>query len=134
MGHHTKIMKNSRRPKQKTSTMINKMEKFLYSLFIFTIVLCLIFSFLCNKFVDEYGKKYDYIFSNKSLKHGKAYRFVINFLIFFIDYYQIIPISLYVVMEIIKIYQSILIRYDFEIYDLSIDKPAESREIGLIEE
>ena len=134
VGHHTKIMKNSRSPKQKTSTMINKMEKFLYSLFIFTIALCLIFSFLCNKFEDEYGKKYDYIFSSKSLKHGKAHRFAINFLIFFIDYYQIIPISLYVVMEIIKIYQTILIRYDFEIYDLSIDKPAESREIGLIEE
>ena len=134
VGHHTKIMKNSRQPKQKTSMMINKMEKFLYSLFIFTIVLCLIFAFLCNKFVDEFGDKYDYIFSRKTLKHGKTYRFIINFLIFFIDYYQIIPISLYVVMEIIKIYQTILIRYDFEIYDLMIDKPAESREIGLIEE
>ena len=134
VGHHTKIMKNSRQPKQKTSMMINKMEKFLFSLFTFTVLLCLIFAFLCNNFVDQYGNKYDYIFSHKTLKYGEAHRFIINFLIFFIDYYQIIPISLYVVMEIIKMYQTILIKYDFEIYDLTIDKPAESREIGLIEE
>jgi magnesium-transporting ATPase (P-type) len=37
-------------------------------------------------------------------------------------------------MEIIKLYQNILISYDFEIYDLINDKPAESRDTGLIEQ
>ena len=136
-GHQTKIMKNSHKPEPKVSKMIKTMDKLLYSLFAFTLLLCLIFAFLCNKFQEDFGNKYDYIFINYDIinKGGnKAIKILKYFIIFFIDYYQIIPISLYVVMEIIKLYQNILISYDFEIYDLINDKPAESRDTGLIEQ
>ena len=135
-GHQTKIMKNSHKPEPKISKMIKTMDKLLYSLFAFTLVLCLIFAFLCNKFDENNKSKYDYIFINADEKDNKnkATKILIYFIIFFIDYYQIIPISLYVCMEIIKIYQNYLIFYDFEIYDLINDKPAESRESGLIEQ
>ena len=135
-GHQTKIMKNSHKPEPKVSKLIKIMDKLLYSLFAFTLLLCLIFSFLCNKFEEEKGNKLDYIFINNSKNENKnkATKILIYFIIFFIDYYQIIPISLYVCMEIIKIYQNILILYDFEIYDTKNDKPAESRESGLIEQ
>ena len=135
-GHQTKIMKNSHKPEPKVSKMIKIMDKLLYSLFAFTLLLCLLFAFLCNKFEEDKGNKYDYIFINynKNENINKPTKILIYFIIFFIDYYQIIPISLYVCMEIIKIYQNILISYDFEIYDLKNDKPAESRESGLIEQ
>ena len=135
-GHQTKIMKNSHKPEPKVSKLIKIMDKLLYSLFAFTLLLCLLFAFLCNKFEDEKGSKYDYIFINDTKNHhkNKAIKILIYFIIFFIDYYQIIPISLYVCMEIIKIYQNILISYDHEIYDTKNDRPAESRESGLIEQ
>ena len=135
-GHQTKIMKNSHKPEPKTSKMIKTMDKLLYSLFSFTLLLCLVFAFLCNKFEDDYGNKYDYIFinANNEKSKNKPVKILIYFIIFFIDYYQIIPISLYVCMEIIKIYQNILLYYDFEMYDLKNDKPAESRESGLLEQ
>ena len=135
-GHQTKIMKNSHKPEPKVSKMIKIMDKLLYSLFAFTLLLCLIFAFLCNKFLEDNGKKYDYIFINYKDKKNinKATKILIYFIIFFIDYYQIIPISLYVCMEIIKMFQNILIFYDFEMYDLINNKPAESRESGIIEE
>ena len=135
-GHQTKIMKNSHKPEPKVSKMIKIMDKLLYSLFVFTLLLCLIFAFLCNKFEEENGHKYDYIFINynKDKNKNKASKILIYFIIFFIDYYQIIPISLYVCMEIIKIYQNILISYDAEIYDTKNERPAESRESGLIEQ
>ena len=136
-GHQTKIMKNSHKPEPKVSKMIKTMDKLLYSLFAFTLLLCLIFAFLCNKFQEDFGNKYDYIFihyNDKNKRGNKAIKILKYFIIFFIDYYQIIPISLYVVMEIIKLYQNILISYDFEIYDLINDKPAESRDTGLIEQ
>ena len=135
-GHHTKIMKNSHKPEPKVSKMIKIMDKLLYSLFAFTLLLCLIFAFLCNNFEEKNGEKYDYIFINydKRKQKNKPTKILIYFIIFFIDYYQIIPISLYVCMEIIKIYQNILISYDFEIYDIKNDRPAESRESGLIEQ
>ena len=45
-----------------------------------------------------------------------------------------IPISLYVVLEIIKSIQGLLIYYDPEIYDESINKKATIRTTQLIEE
>ena len=135
-GHQTKIMKNSHKPEPKVSKMIKTMDKLLYSLFAFTLLLCLIFAFLCYNFEENYGNKYDYIFINYKNEKGKkkSLNILIYFIIFFIDYYQIIPISLYVCMEIIKIYQNLLIFYDFEMYDLKNEKPAESRESGLLEQ
>ena len=133
-GHNTKIMKNTYNPIPKTSKLIKTMDKLMYSLFAFTFFLCIIFAILNNKFTGKNYYNYDYIFNTKKPITKSSSRFFKNFLIFFIDYYQIIPISLYVVMEIIKIYQGILIYYDFDIYDLSINKPANCREIGLIEE
>ena len=133
-GHQTKIMKNAHNPSPKTSKIIKTMDKLMYSLFAFTFLICIIFGIMKNKFIGKYYNSYDYIFNSSKKLNNAISRFFINFLIFFIDYYQIIPISLYVVMEIIKIYQGILIYYDFEIYDLSLDKPAICRESGLIEE
>ena len=135
-GHQTKIMKNSHKPEPKVSKMIKTMDKLLYSLFAFTLLLCLICAILCNRFLENNGKNYDYIFINYKNKTNinKAKKILIYFIIFFIDYYQIIPISLYVCMEIIKMFQNILIFYDFEMYDLINDKPAESRESGIIEQ
>ena len=135
-GHQTKIMKNSHKPKPKVSKMIKTMDKLLYSLFAFTLLICLVFAILCYKFKKENEHKYDYIFINYNENNNKniALKILIYFIIFFIDYYQIIPISLYVVMEIIKLYQNILISYDFEIYDLINNKPTESRDTGLIEQ
>ena len=52
---------------------------------------------------------------------------------FFVFYSNIFPISLYVVLEI-KSIQGILINYDKEIYDISIDKSANCRTTELIEE
>ena len=53
---------------------------------------------------------------------------------FFVLYANMIPISLYVVLEIIKSIQGLLISHDLEIYDESIDKKANCRTIELIEE
>ena len=133
-GHNTKIMKNAHNPIPKTSKLIKTMDRLMYSLFAFTFLLCIILAILNNNFNVKYYNKYDYVFKKNKTRSSKSMLFFKHFLIFFIDYYQIIPISLYVVMEIIKIYQGILIYYDFDIYDLSIDKPASCRESGLIEE
>ena len=136
-GHSTKIMKNSRSPIPKTSKMIKTMDKLMYSLFAFTLILCLIFAILNCEFVDNHALKYDYIFidyDEDAFKNKYGIRLILNFMTFFVAYAQIIPISLYVCMEIIKIFQGILMKYDFELYDLSIDKPGECRDSSLIEE
>ena len=136
-GHYTKIMKNSRNYIHKTSKIIKTMNKIMYSLFAFTVSACIIFS-VCNvKFVDKYANSYTYIFylyDSSKAKNRLGVRLILNFFTFIVAYAQIIPISLYVVMEMIKLFQGLLINYDYEIYDVVIDKPASCRESGLIEE
>ena len=132
-GSQTKIMKNNRNPKPKISKIMKIMNYLMYSLFIFTMVICVSFAIFDAKFVNTYHNKYDYIFY-KYEKNNTIYHFILDFLTFFVAYAQIIPISLYVVMEIIKIYQTILINYDFDLYDFDIDKQCSCRESGLIEE
>ena len=136
-GHHTKIMKNSQNPKPKTSKIIKTMNKIMYSLFGFTIVICIVFAIFSVKFIDKYATVYTYIYPSfdKSKTSNKTIPlFCKNFLVFFIAYAQIIPISLYVAMEIVKVYQAILIKYDADIYDKVLDKPASCRASELIEE
>ena len=53
---------------------------------------------------------------------------------FFVLYSNMIPISLYVVLEIIKSIQGVLINYDKELHDPTIDKYANCRTTELIEE
>ena len=137
VGHHTKIMKNAKKPNPKISKIIKTMNKIMYSLFAFTIIICLIFALCSLKFVDKNNSHYTYIFyfyDSSKKKNKPLFRLILNFLTFFVAYAQIIPISLYVVMEMIKLFQTLLIKYDYELFDFFIEKPSTCRESGLIEE
>lgn len=136
-GKDTKIMKNSKRPRIKTSKVLLTMNKLLYSLFALDILVCMLFGILSFIYSDKYGPRYDYLFPNYNTEvHSKKefMTFGLNFLIFFIAYSQIIPISLYVALEVVKIMQGMLIVFDHEIYDYSKNKPASCRTTDLIEE
>ena len=137
VGHHTKIMKNSKKPKPKISKIIKTMNKIMYSLFAFTISICIIFALCTFHFVNKNHQNYSYIFyfyNSPKRNNQPLFRLILNFFTFFVAYAQIIPISLYVVMEMIKLFQSLLIKYDYELYDFYIEKPSSCRESGLIEE
>lgn len=136
-GHHTKIMKNSKRPKQKVSRVMRTMNTLLYSLFALDIVFCVIFACFNFNFVRTNGPNYDYIYPTydpNSVSNSTIVLFGFAFLTFFVAYSQIIPISLYVALEIVKIFQGVLVFYDAELYDVELKKPATARTTDLIEE
>ncbi len=136
-GKDTKIMKNSKAPRMKMSKVLVTMNRLLYSLFIFQISLCLTFAIFSTNWSNSFSYKYSYILScNNTECNSQMYivKIVINFLTFFVAYSHMIPISLYVALEIVKIIQGLLIKYDNEIYDFGIDKPAICRSTDLIEE
>jgi phospholipid-transporting ATPase len=136
-GHNTKIMKNSKRPRQKVSKVLLTMNTLLYSLFIIDIFICIIFACFSFAFVRNNAPNYKYIFPNydpNALENYPIVLFGYAFLTFFVAYSQIIPISLYVALELVKIIQGFLIFYDAEIYDLDLKKPATCRTTDLIEE
>jgi phospholipid-transporting ATPase len=136
-GANTKILKNSKQPRVKVSKILITMNTLLYSLFAFDIIVCIIFAILSTRWIGNDGINHNYIFPNyydKATEKNTILRFIILFLTFFVGYSQIIPISLYVALEMVKIIQGILIYYDNDIYDVDLKKPAISRTTDLIEE
>lgn len=57
-----------------------------------------------------------------------------RFLVFVVAYSQLIPISLYVALEVLKLVQAYLIHFDDDIYYKEYDKRAKVRTSDLIEE
>ena len=132
-GKNTKIMKNAKNVKGKSSKVLNIMNKLLYSVFIFEISLCIIFGYLSLESEENKTDKYTYIFIS-SIKTNRYIKFLTNTMTYFVLYSNMIPISLYVVLEIIKSIQGVLINYDKELHDPTIDKYANCRTTELIEE
>lgn len=136
-GKNTKIMKNSKVPRMKMSKVLVTMNKLLYSVFAFQVVLCLTFAILSTNWVNNNYHIYKYIFASDKpdfKKNLDIVNIVLNFLTFFVAYSHMIPISLYVALEIVKIIQGLLIKFDNKIFDFGIDKPAMCRSTDLIEE
>jgi len=135
-GKNTKIMKNAKNVKGKSSKVLHIMNKLLYSVFIFEISLCIIFGYLCLETEDNKKNTYTYIFiqDKQENRNEKYLKMLTNTMTFFVLYSNMIPISLYVVLEIIKSIQGLLINYDNELYDNTIDQSANCRTTELIEE
>ena len=107
-GKNTKIMKNGKSARFKMSKVLNTMNKLLYSVFIFEIILCVVYGYLCLNWNNKNEPIYTYIFIVKDT-HNPFTKFIINMFTCFVSYSQMIPISLYVVLEIIKIIQGFLV-------------------------
>ena len=136
-GKNTKIMRNSKNPAVKVSNILKIMNVLLYSLFAFTLAICIFLAGLSLDFKYRNQEKLPYIFNvnveTLSSQSDVLYYFI-RVIIFFVAYSNIIPISLYVALEFVKIFQGILIFFDSEIYDNFLQKPAKCRATDLIEE
>lgn len=131
-GHNTKIMKNAKAPPIKMSNVMKVMNKLLISVFIFQILICAIFSIANFVFRMENNKYVEvYIPINQKVTFSSL---IGHFFTFLVAYSQVIPISLYVAMEIVKLFQSWFVFYDSLMYDKENAKPAQAKTSELIEE
>lgn len=144
-GHNTKIMKNAKTPPIKVSNVMKKMNTLLYSVFAFQILLCLCYSLAYTIWQNNLGYKFWYLAlyekdpleSNNYVKvflKAKVGDFFLQFLTFLVSYSHLIPISLYVALEIVKLIQTYLIFYDNKMIDPETQQPATARTSDLIEE
>ncbi|KAJ8772202.1 hypothetical protein K2173_027379 [Erythroxylum novogranatense] len=141
-GHDTKVIQNSTAPPSKRSKIERRMDKIVYFLF-FVLVLM---SFVGSIFFG--------IATREDLENGKMKRWylrpdettiyydpkrapvaaILHFLTALMLYSYLIPISLYVSIEIVKVLQSIFINQDLNMYHEETDKPARARTSNLNEE
>lgn len=106
----------------------------MYALFIIQLICCFVFAALAihkDKFLQKLS--YSYL-SSKNVKDQIAHQYVIYFFIFFIQFSSIIPISLMVSIEIVKLAQSYFIDFDKLMYSEIKQKAALAKNTMLNEE
>ncbi|PIM99982.1 P-type ATPase [Handroanthus impetiginosus] len=135
-GHETKVMMNSMKIPSKRSTLEKKLDKLILTLFCVLFCMCLLGAIGSGVFIN---RKYYYLRFDKSEKQfDPDNRFVVAILTFFTLitlYSPIIPISLYVSVEMIKFIQSTqFINNDLSMYHAESNTPALARTSNLNEE
>ncbi|CAH8360907.1 unnamed protein product [Eruca vesicaria subsp. sativa] len=142
-GHDTKVMQNATDPPSKRSKIERKMDKIIYILFSILIVIAftgsVFFGIITRRDVTDDGKmRRWYLRPDQTTVFYQPQRAVLaaffHFLTALMLYGYLIPISLYVSIEVVKVLQSIFINQDQEMYHEETDRPARARTSNLNEE
>ncbi|XP_058009931.1 putative phospholipid-transporting ATPase 9 isoform X2 [Hevea brasiliensis] len=141
-GHDTKVMQNSTAPPSKRSKIERRMDKIIYFLFFILVLMSFIgslfFGIATREDLDNGRMKRWYLRPDDTTVYYDPKRApaaaVLHFLTALMLYSYLIPISLYVSIEIVKVLQSIFINQDLHMYYEEADKPAQARTSNLNEE
>jgi magnesium-transporting ATPase (P-type) len=113
VGSNTKIMKNSKKPPRKISNLMKLMNYMLYTVFAFQLVIIMLFASLSLDWATKNAVDHMYLNLNSDIS-GKTW--FIQFFTYWVAYSHMIPISLYVMIEMLKLGQSILINHDVKMF------------------
>ncbi|KAH7848010.1 hypothetical protein Vadar_032766 [Vaccinium darrowii] len=137
-GHDTKVMQNGTQSPSKRSRIEKQMDKIIYILFSLLILISLIssFGFVMKTWLQMpdwwYMQPY-----NKSTLYDPTHPFwsgLLHWVTALILYGYLIPISLYVSIEVVKVLQATFINKDIHMYDEETGTPAQARTSNLNEE
>ncbi|KAI3497934.1 hypothetical protein L2E82_13930 [Cichorium intybus] len=141
-GHDTKVIQNSTDPPSKRSGIERRMDNIIYFLFFVLFLMAFVgsiyFGIVTNNDLDGDRMKRWYLapdrsdifFDPKRAPMAAIYHFLTAVML----YSYLIPISLYVSIEMVKVLQTIFINNDLNMYDEESDKPAHARTSNLTEE
>ena len=130
-GVNTKANKNGRKLRNKMSNVLHKMNKILYTVFLMEALLCIIFGIAGVKWDQHNADDHFYIENTQETGFNTYF---IRFLVFVVAYSQLIPISLYVALEVLKLSQAYFVANDLDMYYKPLDKFARVKSSDLIEE
>lgn len=142
-GHDTKVMQNSVDPPSKRSKIERKMDKIIYILFSTLVLISFIGSMFFgvdteNDINNDGSYRRWYLHPDETTVYYDPKRAglasILHFLTALMLYGYLIPISLYVSIEIVKVLQTIFINQDQEMYYEESDRPAHARTSNLNEE
>ena len=130
-GLNNKIILNSKRPRMKISKIEKKMNKFLIGVFIFQMILCAICAYTHNSNYNNHKVFYaNYI----KLDRKPGVESFITFFTYLLLLNTLIPISLIVTLEIVKIAQGFFIKWDVDLYSKEKKKFCKASSVSLNEE
>jgi phospholipid-translocating P-type ATPase (flippase) len=138
-GHETKLMKNANKTPHKASQVENMTNRLIFIVLTVQILLCLICSIGLMVFTSYVGVVMWYLPINLvnpggATPNGIAFMGFKGFWTFLILFNNLIPISLYVSLEVAKFIQGHIISKDLKMYHQESDTPAVVRTSSLNEE
>lgn len=133
-GHETKVMMNAMNAPSKRSTLEKKLDKLIITIFCVLVTMCLIGAIGCSIVTDREDKYLGLHNSDWEYRNGLMIGFFTFFTLVTL-FSSIIPISLYVSIEMIKFIQSTqFINRDLNMYHAETNTPASARTSNLNEE
>ena len=129
-GEETKIRKNALRNPRIKSPKLQKDINLIIALMVVIVIFISLFSFLGHRLANRKSIDYNQAWYLYQQDAGVAP----TIMSFIIMYNTMIPLSLYVTMEIIKVMQSRLMAWDIDMYYAETDTPCEPRTATILEE
>jgi len=104
-GYQTKMMLNRNAPRIKTSSFEHQLNKFVAAIFVFNFFVCLVLSLSYNQRNQDWAAYY-------SVGDRDGVGWLLNFLTQYILFSFMIPISLYVTIELVRVGQVFFMMWD----------------------
>lgn len=133
-GHESKLMRNATAAPIKQTDLGRMTNTQILLLFLLLLVLAIASSIGSLAFNLNGSKTFLYIFPAGITSSEAWQAFGLSLLTFIILYNNLIPISLIVTMEFVKLQQALLINNDLDMYYAKHDLPAQARSSSLVEE
>ncbi|KAH8704685.1 hypothetical protein GQ44DRAFT_507624 [Phaeosphaeriaceae sp. PMI808] len=130
-GHETKLMRNATATPIKTTAVERMVNKQILMLVIILICLSIVSSIGDVIIRSTRGNNLEYLWLGN---FNGAKQFFADLLTYWVLYSNLVPISLFVTIEIVKYYTGTLIDSDLDIYYEPTDTPANCRTSSLVEE
>jgi magnesium-transporting ATPase (P-type) len=118
-GHESKIMKNSKKTRLKMTYLERTINTKLFTVFGIIFVCALVCTIIGHIFETSNintGKHW-YFFRNETNKRNTAYLFFILLISHIVIINAMIPISLYVTLELVRVLQAFFVKWDKNMYD-----------------
>ena len=130
-GMNNKIILNSKKPRIKISKIESTMSKFLIGIFIFQILLC---AFCAYTHQSNYKNNTPFYENYIFLARKPSLESFITFFTYLLLLNTLIPISLIITLEIVKLGQGLFIYWDVEMYSRIKKKFCKASSVSLNEE
>uniref|UniRef100_A0A803TNC8 Phospholipid-transporting ATPase n=1 Tax=Anolis carolinensis TaxID=28377 RepID=A0A803TNC8_ANOCA len=131
-GADTKIMRNSGKTRFKRTKIDSLMNYMVYTIFILLILVSAGLAIGHTYWEQQIGNSSWYLYDGKD--YTPSYRGFLNFWGYIIVLNTMVPISLYVSVEVIRLGQSYFINWDLQMYYPPKDTPAKARTTTLNEQ
>ncbi|XP_041815772.1 phospholipid-transporting ATPase IC [Chelmon rostratus] len=131
-GADTKIMRNSGKSRFKRTKIDELMNYMVYTIFVLLILVAAGLAIGHTFWYEEIGSKAWYLYDGKG--QDASYRGFLSFWGYIIVLNTMVPISLYVSVEVIRLGQSKFINWDLQMYFSEKDTPAKARTTTLNEQ